>query len=60
MLAGVGVGAYADVTEAVRKVVCWSEAVVDPDPRAAAGYERGYEVFKGLYSVAKDVYPDRE
>lgn len=49
LLAGVGVGAYADVGDAIAQAVRWSDAVVTPRSENVARYAALYETFVGLY-----------
>lgn len=49
MLAGVGVGTYADAAEAIERVVRWHPEVVEPDPVAVRIYARRYRLFCELY-----------
>lgn len=49
MLAGVGVGTFADADEAVDRVVRWDSALVEPDPVAVRIYARQYQLFCDLY-----------
>jgi xylulokinase len=55
MLAGLGVGAYAHINEAVERVVRRSDEVVSPGADAVEAYARSYEIFKRLYPAGKSV-----
>ncbi|MBN2500377.1 MAG: xylulokinase, partial [Anaerolineales bacterium] len=55
MLAGVGVGAYADLAGAVDKVVRWSDEVIMPDPKVVVGYGKADEIFEKLYLAGKSI-----
>src|SRR5438128_1234359 len=52
LLAGVAVGAFADVHEAVARCVRVRDAV-EPDPSWHAAYETGYERFRSLYPALR-------
>ncbi len=49
MLAGIGVGVYADGEDAVRQAVELPGDPVLPDPKRVEMYEKGYEEYKRLY-----------
>jgi xylulokinase len=53
LLAGVGVGAFANVNEAVNTCVS-IVGRTDPDPATAAQYEKVYSVYRGLYGALRD------
>jgi len=52
LLAGVAVGAFADVHEAVARCVRVRDAV-EPDPRWHDAYEVGYQRFRSLYPALR-------
>lgn len=58
MLAGIGVGAYRDVADAVRRCVR-AETAVEPDPDQHAAYEAAFERYREL-SAASIVRAGRE
>lgn len=49
LLAGIGVGVFADVQAACRQAVRWHEEAIQPDPAKAAIYERAFAVYRRLY-----------
>ncbi len=53
LLAGVGVGLYRDVSEAVSRCVRTAKTV-SPDPEHAEVYEQQYPLYRSLYSSLKD------
>lgn len=53
MLAGVGVGLYADAADAIAHTVRWRETVVAPDPANVEMYDRCYEQFRALYPALR-------
>lgn len=53
LIAGVGVGAFADLDQAAARAVRVS-ATVAPDPRRAAAYERRYGLFRALYPALRE------
>lgn len=55
LLAMVGTGAFGSVEEACNAAVREVDQV-EPRAREAASYERGYEVYRGLYPVLKPIY----
>jgi xylulokinase len=55
LLAGVGVGVYADVLEACRQTVKWRDEVIQPVPENVAGYQGAYRTFCQLYPALKVV-----
>ncbi|MGC9396425.1 MAG: xylulokinase [Anaerolineae bacterium] len=56
LLAGVGVGVYADVADAVAQAVRYSDVVVTPDPDNAARYTTLAETFATLYPALAPTY----
>jgi len=56
LLAGVGVGVYADVTDAVAQAVQHSDGVVTPDPKNAAHYASLADAFAALYPALAPTY----
>jgi xylulokinase len=56
LLAGVGVGVYADVADAVSRVVRYADAVVMPDPENVARYASLAETFTALYPALAPTY----
>ena len=52
ILAGVGVGIYEDVRTACRKMIRYGEALA-PDGDAVTRYQKGYEVYRGLYPALR-------
>ena len=55
ILAGVGVGMYADVRSACRKMIRYGEAM-RPDEGAASAYARGYRAYRGLYPALRESF----
>ena len=49
LLAGVGVGVYADAAAACRQTVKWRDEVIHPTPENVACYEGSYRSFCQLY-----------
>jgi xylulokinase len=56
LLAGVGIGLYADEAEAVKRTVRFQREQ-QPNPAHAPAYERAYRVYLDVYQRLKDVYP---
>ncbi len=56
LLAGVGVGVYADVADAVAQAVRYADAVVTPDPENAARYALLADIFSALYPALAPTY----
>ncbi|MEJ5310475.1 MAG: xylulokinase [Anaerolineae bacterium] len=56
LVAGVGVGIYADVADAVAQAVRYAEAVVTPDAENAARYAALAETFTALYPALAPTY----
>ncbi|MBQ9045690.1 MAG: xylulokinase [Oscillospiraceae bacterium] len=56
MLAMVGSGAYATVTDCVSALVKTADTVL-PAPEIAARYEAQYQRFKQIYPTLKDLFP---
>ncbi len=57
MLAGVGIGLYANLEEAVAAVVHIHEEPIRPMLEHKEIYEKQYEVYKQLYDRNKDLFP---
>lgn len=57
MLAGVGIGLYANLEEAVAAVVHIHEEPIRPMLENKEIYEKQYEVYKQLYDRNKDLFP---
>lgn len=57
MLAMVACGEYADVRAAAEKIVKVA-SVTEPDPAAAAKYEKKYGIFRRLYPALRGVFAD--
>lgn len=56
MLAGIGAGVYADVTDAVQ-AVHYTTTVIEPEPAAATFYERGFnQVYRTLYPAVRELH----
>ncbi len=55
LLAGVGAGVYPSVAAAVNATVATAGSV-DPDPAAAAAYDRGYAVYRTLYAALRPAF----
>ncbi len=55
LLAGLGVGLYADEKEAVSRVYR-TEKTIEPDAEAFQGYSRPYEIYRQLYPAVRDIY----
>lgn len=56
LLAGVGVGVYADVGDAIARAVRWSDVVVEPHAEHVERYAAAYETFAGLYPALAPMY----
>lgn len=56
LLAGVGVGTYTDIYEAVGKIERKISCVVEPRKEFCAVYERGYKIYTELYPNIKNLY----
>lgn len=56
LLAGVGVGVYADVADAVAQVVRYADVVVAPDPDTAVRYASLADTFVALYPALAPTY----
>lgn len=54
LLAGVGVGAWSSVDEAVSETITVSE-IVEPNPGGSAALEKNYQRFKSLYPALNNV-----
>jgi xylulokinase len=54
LLAGIGVGMYADAQEACRRAVRWHEKVVVPDAANVERYEAGYAIYCQLYPALEN------
>jgi xylulokinase len=52
MLAGLGIGSYADAAQASATFVSYGDAI-QPRPAAAAAYQDGYESFCSVYDTLK-------
>ena len=57
ILAAVACGEYADVKEAVTKLVSVTETI-GPDPQLAALYEERYQTYRRLYPALKGIFPE--
>ncbi|MBR6359128.1 MAG: xylulokinase, partial [Lachnospiraceae bacterium] len=57
ILAAVGCGEYASVSEATKKIVKVKDELL-PDAEAVKAYEEKYKVWKQLYPALKGVYRD--
>lgn len=55
MLAGLGLGVYADADDAIEHAVRWHPMVVEPDALAAKLYAARYEVYCGMYPALRSV-----
>ena len=55
LLAGVGVGLFADAQTAIRGAVRWHEGVVLPDPGRANLYQRYYQLYCDLYPALASI-----
>jgi xylulokinase len=56
VLAAVGVGLYRTCAEAAERFVAFEPQEHEPDPEAAATYERAYRVYREVYAAAKPVF----
>ncbi len=56
LLAGVGVGIYADVADAVTQAVRYANTIVTPDPENAARYAPLADTFATLYPALAPTY----
>ncbi len=56
LLAGVGAGVYADVTDAVAQAVQYADAVVTPNAEHAAHYASLADAFAALYPALRPTY----
>jgi xylulokinase len=56
VLAAVGAGIYPTCAEAAERFVAFEPREHEPDPEAAAAYERAYRVYREVYSAAKPVF----
>lgn len=57
ILAGVGVGLYANIKEACETTIQMSPAVVEPIPEHVKIYNEKQQIFHDLYFSVKDLYP---
>ncbi len=55
LLAGIGVGVFADADDAVRQTVQWRDQVVQPQPQSVATYAVSYKTYKRLYPAIESV-----
>ena len=55
LLAGVGVGVFNDVDDAVKKCIKIT-GVIQPNPDHRERYERGYSIYTNLYPKLSDVF----
>jgi xylulokinase len=53
MLAGMGVGVYADADDAIAAVVRRHEDMIEPDPAHVSEYAERYEAYCGLYPALR-------
>ena len=56
ILAGVGVGLYANIKEACERTIRMSTAVVEPIPEHVNIYNEKQQIFHDLYFRVKDLY----
>ncbi|MFN2109395.1 MAG: FGGY-family carbohydrate kinase, partial [Anaerolineae bacterium] len=56
LLAGVGIGVYSDVADAVAQAVRYSDVVITPDPDNVACYAALSETFAALYPALAPTY----
>lgn len=56
VLAAVGAGLYPSCAEAAERFVAFEPRDHEPDPDAAAAYERAYRLYRDVYSAAKPVF----
>ena len=55
LLAGVGVGLFADAQTAIHSAVRWHEGVILPDPGRANLYQRYYQLYCNLYPALASI-----
>lgn len=56
MLAGIGTGVYRDMTEAIRRVVHFSDEVTEPIPQNVVYYADRYQLFSQLYPANRPLF----
>jgi len=55
LLAGIGVGVYADAESAFHQVARWRDEIVQPEPQNIAVYASAYEAYQRLYPSLQSV-----
>jgi xylulokinase len=59
LLAGVGAGAWGDVSSACKACVKLTGSTL-PDPKQMDAYRKSYKVFQGLYPALKSTFGDMQ
>ena len=59
LLAGVGIGAFGDVKDAVRKCL-HVERTIEPDPKAALEYDHLFTCYRRIHDALQPVYIQRK